>query len=299
MPKSKKVKTHNKPTVSIIGAGRLGVALGIALNLAGYPIVSLVGRRRQQVRKAARLLDVPLSLFAVEDFRGYEPTDLILVAVPDDRIAEVADALGQLNTLRRPSVMHTSGALSSAALANLAKKEWHTGSIHPLASVIDPVMGAKALKNAYWCIEGDPTATRLARQIVRDLGARSFSIESKDKPLYHAAAVMTSGNVTALFDVALDMLEHCGLRRGKAQQILFPLLNSTTANLSKVDPANALTGTFARGDVATLKLHLKALKAKDLEEAFKLYLLLGNHSVRLARPKISAEAYEQIRKLLR
>jgi predicted short-subunit dehydrogenase-like oxidoreductase (DUF2520 family) len=299
MPKPKNFKSHDKPTVSIIGAGRLGTALGLALNSAGYPIVSLVARRRQRARKAARLLDVPLEVLAAEDLHRYQPSDLVLVAVPDDRIAEVAEALGTLETVTRPFVLHTSGALSSAVFANVAKKGWHTGSIHPLASVSDPVAGVEALRNAYWCIEGDAMATRLARRIVRDLGARSFSIQSKDKPLYHAAAVMTSGHVTALFDIALDMLENCGIPRRKARQILFPLLDSTAANLSRAEPAKALTGTFARGDITTLKLHLEALKAKNLEEALKLYLLLGSHSLKLARHKIPADIFAEIRKRLR
>jgi predicted short-subunit dehydrogenase-like oxidoreductase (DUF2520 family) len=299
MPKPKNFKSHDKPTVSIIGAGRLGTALGLALNSAGYPIVSLVARRRQRARKAARLLDVPLEVLAAEDLHRYQPSDLVLIAVPDDRIAEVAEALGRLGTVTRPFVLHTSGALSSAVFANVAKKGWHTGSIHPLASVSDPVAGVEALRNAYWCIEGDAMATRLARRIVRDLGARSFSIQSKDKPLYHAAAVMTSGHVTALFDIALDMLENCGIRRRKARQILFPLLDSTAANLSRAEPAKALTGTFARGDITTLKLHLEALKAKNLEEALKLYLLLGSHSLKLARHKIPADIFAEIRKRLR
>ena len=299
MPKPKNFKSHDKPTVSIIGAGRLGTALGLALNSAGYPIVSLVARRRQRARKAARLLDVPLEVLAAEDLHRYQPSDLVLVAVPDDRIAEVAEALGRLETVTRPFVLHTSGALSSAVFANVAKKGWHTGSIHPLASVSDPVAGVEALKNAYWCIEGDAMATRLARRIVRDLGARSFSIESKDKPLYHAAAVMTSGHVTALFDIALDLLKNCGIPRRKARQILFPLLDSTAANLSRAEPEKALTGTFARGDITTLKLHLEALKAKNLEEALKLYLLLGSHSLKLARHKIPGDIFAEIRKRLR
>ena len=298
MPKPKNVKSHHKPTVSIIGAGRLGTALGLALNSAGYPIVSLVARRRQRARKAARLLDVPLEVLAAEDLHRYQPPDLVLVVVPDDRIAEVAEALGRLETATRPFVLHTSGALSSEVLGNLAKKAWHTGSIHPLASVSDPINGVEALKNAYWCIEGDAAATRLARRIVRDLGARSFSINTKDKPLYHAAAVMTSGNVVALFDVAMTMLERCGLTRPEAQRVLLPLLQSTALNLTEGAPEEVMTGSFARGDLATVKLHLDALQRKDLDEAMELYRVLGKHALKLATNKISRDVEKEIRRRL-
>ena len=103
-----------------------------------------------------------------------------------------------------PIALHTSGALSAEVLGPLREKGWHTGSIHPLISVTDRTEGG--LEGAVWSVEGDNAALRVAKSIVRDLGGKSFSIRSEDKPLYHAAAVMASGNVVALFDVALEML---------------------------------------------------------------------------------------------
>ena len=73
-------------------------------------------------------------------------------------------------------------------------------------------------EGAFWSVEGDKAALRVGKAIVRDLGGKSFSIRSEDKPLYHAAAVMSAGNVVALFDVALEMLVQCGLTRKTAQQ---------------------------------------------------------------------------------
>jgi predicted short-subunit dehydrogenase-like oxidoreductase (DUF2520 family) len=121
----------------------------------------------------------------------------------------------------------------------------------------------------------------MGKTIVRDLGGQSFSIRSKDKPLYHAAAVMVSGNVVALFDVALEMLMHCGLSRKTARNILTPLIVSTVRSLETKDPAQALTGTFSRGDVETVKRHLAALKDKKPAGALELYRLLGRRSLKL------------------
>ena len=115
------------------------------------------------------------------------------------------------------------------------------------------------------------------------LGGESFSIRSADKPLYHAAAVMVSGNVTALFDVALEMLVQCGLTRNTARSVLLPLIASTVHNLETKDPAQALTGTFSRGDVETVKRHLAALKKGELADALELYRLLGKRSLKLTK----------------
>lgn len=293
-----KRNTARKPSVSLIGPGRLGIALAMALESAGYQIVSLVGRNRQKLRKTAKLLDVSCQLLVAKELEKGRLGDLIIVSVPDDQIATVARDLARIKGNRHPTVLHTSGALSSKVFASLAAN-WHTGSIHPLASVSDPVAGAEALRNAYWCIEGDAKATRLARRIVRDLGARAFSIDAKDKPVYHAAAVMSSGNVVSVFDVALDMLKSCGLSRREAQKILLPLLESTALNLSRADPREAITGTFARGDLETVKLHLAALSQKGLEEALRLYRLLGQHSVKLASSNLSTEVVREILRKLR
>ncbi len=273
-------KRKEKPAVSIIGAGRLGTTLAVALEAKGYPIRSLVARHAQSARKAVTFLKGRVKTFAANQIGSLGAADLFLITVPDDQIARVAAQLGSLNFDPKPTVLHTSGALSSEVLSRLRAKGWHTGSVHPLFSVSDP---HASIEGAFWSVEGDARAVRLAKTLVRNLGGTSFSIRTADKPLYHAAAVMTSGNVTALFDVALEMLVECGLTRKTARRILQPLLLSTVHNLETKDPANALTGTFSRGDVETVKRHLAALKDHQLVEALQLYALLGKRSLKLTR----------------
>ena len=274
-------KRKQKPDVSIIGSGRLGTALAVALGGRGYSIQSLVARRAKKARQAAGFLDTEVQTLAAKQLRLLRPADVVLITVPDDQIAGVAT---ELSKLRFTAVaLHTSGALSSEILAPLRKGGWRTGAVHPLMSVSDPRDGGAALRGGYWSVEGDKTALRLAKEIVRDLGGKSFSIRPEDKPLYHAAAVMASGNVVALFDVALEMLIHCGLNRKTARGVLQPLIAGTVHNLETKDPAQALTGTFARGDVETVKRHLAGLKDKNLADALELYRLLGQRSLKITK----------------
>lgn len=276
-------KRKEKPEVSIIGAGRLGTTLAVALASKGYSIRSVVARRSSSARKAAGFLDGETQALAVKQLDLLRPAHLFLIATPDDQIPRVAAQLARLEVARapKPTALHTSGALSAAVLAPLRDRGWSTGSIHPLISVSDAVQGVAALRGAFWSVEGDKAALRSAKAIVRDLGGKSFSIRSEDKPLYHAAAVMSAGNVVALFDVALEMLVQCGLSRKTARSILVPLIASTVRNLESKDPADALTGTFARGDMETVKLHLGALKRN--KEALELYRLLGRRSLKLIK----------------
>ncbi len=301
MPKA----TKSKPKVSIIGTGRLGTALAIALTRNGYSIDALVARRRDSARRPARFLDVPSRAMAAKEFTDSSDPglllpapELLLIATPDDQIAGVAKALAKLDrdTSRSSTVLHTSGALSSDVLAPLRSRGWSTGSLHPLVSVSEPKAGARLLRHAFWCVEGDKRAVRLGRAIVRDLDGKSFSISSDKKPLYHASAVMVSGNVTALVDVALEMLGECGLSRKEAQAALLPLLASAVRNLEEMDPSRALTGTFARGDLETVKRHLQALKKN--KSALEIYRLLGLRSLELSAQRLDPAVVKRIRRLI-
>jgi predicted short-subunit dehydrogenase-like oxidoreductase (DUF2520 family) len=89
--------------------------------------------------------------------------------------------------------------------------------------------------------------------------------------------------MTALFDIAVETLRACGLTPRRTRRILLPLLESTVTNLRTQDPAEALTGTFKRGDVATVRKHLAALKAANLPAALEAYVVLGQRSVSIAQ----------------
>src|SRR5580765_7216697 len=161
-------RTLNKAlTVVIIGPGRLGTALAIGLSQSGYHIQTLIGRRTSSLKKAAALLDAPVLLLAAKDTDKFAVSDLVIVATPDDAIPSVVSGL-----LRRKvagTVLHTSGALSSDVLSPLAAQGWAVGSIHPLVSVSDPVVGSRSFKGAFWCVEGERRAIQISRRLVRDL----------------------------------------------------------------------------------------------------------------------------------
>jgi predicted short-subunit dehydrogenase-like oxidoreductase (DUF2520 family) len=290
--------------VSIVGPGRLGQALAIALRSLGYPILAFVARHPTETRKAIGAFNrsgTPAQALGWDQLAQLPATDLILVTTPDDAIAEAAQQLAarEFTKARRGTVLHTSGALVSDVLSPLVKVGFHAGSLHPLVSVSEPVAGAKALRGAFYCLEGDKTALRVARLIVEDLKGQSFSVRPEKKALYHAAAVMASPHLVALFDLAVEMLSSCGVSKGKARQILLPLVESTTNNLVAMNPEQALTGTFARGDVATVRRHLAALSRKELADAREVYKLLGLRSVQLAKKNgLEPRLLKQIRELL-
>jgi predicted short-subunit dehydrogenase-like oxidoreductase (DUF2520 family) len=291
-------------SVNIIGAGRLGTALALALSASGYSIKAIVARRGPHARKAAQLIgDKQARALSAAQLDQLPPSDIIFITTPDDLIegvaARLASALKQDRKKRPATVLHASGALSSEVLGQLREAGFRTGSMHPLISVSEPRAGALSLRKAFYCVEGERAAVALARGIVRDLGGQSFSLDSRDKVLYHAAAVMASGHMVALFDIAVGMLLRCGLSKSRARAVLLPLVRSTLDNLSQSEPARALTGTFARADTATVLKHLDTLNAPDLRDALAAYIILGQHSLQLAQENgADAAALKEIARAL-
>jgi predicted short-subunit dehydrogenase-like oxidoreductase (DUF2520 family) len=306
----KRVKDKNgragKLTISIIGAGRLGTALARALAARGYKIEAIVARRKSHARACAELIATQPLILTSAQLDQLPSSDILFITTPDDAIESVAAQLAAMlksrvvrmkgeKGRRKRTALHASGALSSDILLSLRGAGFVTGSMHPLISVSDPVHGAESLRSAFFCIEGESAAQSVARSLVKALGAESFSINTKDKALYHAAAVMASGHMTALFDIATEMLTRCGLTATDARAVLLPLLRSTLENLYTSDPAHALTGTFARADTSTVHRHLEAINSSAMPDALATYIFLGLRSLHLAkRAGASSEALREI-----
>jgi predicted short-subunit dehydrogenase-like oxidoreductase (DUF2520 family) len=277
----------------------LGTALASALDACGYEVRALVSRGAAGARRAAARAGLKTLALGARELERLPPVELLFITTPDDVLKETVASLASLTEARAPVALHTSGALSSERLAPLRARGYRIGSMHPLAAVSETRAGARSLRRAFYCVEGDAVGVRAARRVVRDLGGRSFTIAPEDKALYHAAAVMTAGHVVALFDTALDTLRRCGLTNTRAREVLLPLLRSTVENLSTQTPERALTGSFARADALTVVKHLEALHGLRDSDALDAYVALGEHSLKLAlRAGASPEAVARVRRAL-
>ncbi|MEP7076719.1 MAG: Rossmann-like and DUF2520 domain-containing protein [Acidobacteriota bacterium] len=267
-------------TISIVGAGRLGVALALALDKVGFDIDLLIYRTSEPSAECFSRCRTRPVIKAITDLSEI-CTDIIFITTQDAGIATAAKQLARLIT-GSPTVFVTSGAISSSYIGELRAKDCRIGSLHPLVSISDPILGSERFSGAYFCVEGDPGAISQAESIVKALGGHSFSIDPDKKALYHASAVMASGDLLALIDMAVGILEKCGLDRNKASVVLLPLIKSTVQNFAEHGIEGSLTGPFARGDSATFERHVKALKENSTDEELETYLALGERSLEIA-----------------
>lgn len=261
--------------VGIIGPGRAGVGLALALTRAGYD-VRLHGRRTKAVPKPLTLTvgpeHVPPAWIA--------QAGVLVLAVSDDAIRPLAEALARAGAVSADHVvLHLSGAQGQEALAALVGTRAGLGSLHPLQTISDPERAPERLRGAWAAVEGMPRALAAAEALARDLGLRPFRVPSNAKPMYHASAVFASNYFVVVEAVAQRLLRHAGLSGREAWQALRPLVEGTLENLTRQEPQAALTGPVARGDVATVKRHLESLTHDDA----LLYRALGRAALELAQ----------------
>jgi len=269
------VTQQSSRAIGLIGPGRAGVGLALALAQAGYS-VRLHGRNKKSV-------PAPLTI-TVGDGGKPPPwiadVDTVILTVRDDAITPLAASLAKARAItERHVVLHLSGVQGQEALGPLVTTRAALGSFHPLQTIVEPELTPGRLKGAWAAVEGMPRAIEAGERIAQDLGMRPFRIATKSKAIYHAGAVFASNYLVVVEAVAQRLLRHAGLSDADAWAALRPLVEGTFENLSRHEPREALTGPLVRGDTATIVRHLESLAVDDA----KLYRALGRAALELAQ----------------
>lgn len=261
--------------VLIIGAGRMGRGVGLALAREGVD-VRLFSRTRREV--VAPVESRPAEGDTIASAAA--ACDVVLLAVPDDAIIPLAAELGRGNSLdSRHAVLHFSGLLDRTALFGLSATGAALGSFHPLQTIADPATAPERLRGAYAAIEGDAAALDAARWLAASLGMEPVVIPAAGKPAYHAGATIVANYTVALLGLAERLALAAGVGPEVAGRLYLPLLRGAAANLEQLGAVHALTGPIRRGDVRTIAAHLATLD----EPTAELYRVVGLEALALAR----------------
>jgi len=265
-----------------VGAGRLGTSLAAALARRGWQLEVIVDREARAARESRRILGqgrTSTALAAAAKARG-----AVIIAVPDGAVGRVASALARSDaSWTGRNVFHTSGLLPSAILAPLAGRGARVASLHPVQAFPRKDMPASIFEGITWGLEGDAAAVTAAEKIVRALRGNVLLLSAKDKPAYHAACALASNALIALEWTAARVLGRAGVPEEDAFGTLLPLVQGTLQNVKSFGLKKAVTGPVLRGDVATVKKHLEALRGDA--GARRVYAVLGRQLLRLATMK--------------
>jgi predicted short-subunit dehydrogenase-like oxidoreductase (DUF2520 family) len=252
-------------SLSIIGAGRVGSALGRRLSEMGWKIGAVVTSSNAGARRAVRFIGAGKASAGLT--RQILVSRVILISTPDDQIVNVAQELARIGgeELRGKVVLHTSGAVDSAVLEAARKRGAKVGSLHPLQSFSG--VAVPGLEGRIFTVEGEIQAVRVAQRIARALGGSPVRLAASKKPLYHAAATMAAAHVLAVEEAATQLLISLGMKRSEAARGLLPLTRQVLENFERLGPRAAWTGPLSRGDYKILRAHLDALQESPAEFA--------------------------------
>jgi predicted short-subunit dehydrogenase-like oxidoreductase (DUF2520 family) len=277
----------------VIGPGRLGSTLVAAMGTAGLR-VSAVGVRDAAAKPHAQPPRLPVAQAALA-------AEVLWLAVPDDAVravaAAAADAVNAAGEASRPTfAIHSSGAGRLELLEPLAAAGTRPLCLHPLQTFAEVPSPGTLAGVPCAVTASDQESARLGDQLARRLGMTPFALSDDSKGLYHLAAAVASNLLVALESEAARLLDEA---TGGADglHILAPLVSTTLHNLIDAGPARALTGPVARGDVGTVRAHLRLLE-HEAPRLASAYRALSLEALAIAAPRLDDETVRTLKRLL-
>ena len=280
--------------IGIIGAGRLGSSLALALTAAGRRVVSATttSLKRQLLLRSA----IPDVLITENVSVLINLSDVVFVTCPD-RV--IGDLTASQQWRPKQTIIHCSGALSLDALSAVRQLGAVAGSFHPIQTFPSPGSAQNFAKVTFGIEADEPNVMGYLNLLASGLGGESVPIPTGHRDAYHASAVMSSGLISAWLGVAADMWSLFGYERHEALRALSPLITSTAqAVVSRGVPAS-ITGPYVRGDVETVATHIKATSSAGVDVA-RAYAAMALATINVAAEQggLGEDSQRQIEMIL-
>ncbi|MVX35159.1 Rossmann-like and DUF2520 domain-containing protein [Myroides sp. LoEW2-1] len=239
-------------TISILGAGK--VAHHLILNILEQDNLTL-----QQVyaRSKNKVNDLVSENQIITDINLLKPADIFIIAVSDDAIAEVSNAIPFDNAF----VVHTSGTQSMDIIQRTNRK----GVLYMLQTFsYDKEVDFSKMP---FCLEAaKPTDFKLLDKIAICFSEKVYKISSEQRKVIHLAAVFVNNFTNHLCTLAEDICK----KNSVPFDILKPLIAETAEKLQVLSPKEAQTGPAARKDIGTIDSHLQMLEGTNEKEIYQL-----------------------------
>ncbi|MGV0770994.1 Rossmann-like and DUF2520 domain-containing protein [Mycobacterium syngnathidarum] len=265
-------------SVGIISAGRVGTALGYALERVEHVVVACSAISGESRLRAARRLP-ETTILPVPDVA--QRAELLLLTVPDTELPSLVSGLAATGVVRPGTiVVHTSGANGVAVLAPLTELGCIPLAIHPAMTFTGSDEDITRLPDACFGVTAaDEVGYAIGQSLVLEIGGEPFRVPEHARTQYHAALAHASNHLVTLVLDAVDTLR-ASLRGqellgqelvgdapgGLPERVVGPLARATLENALQRGQA-ALTGPVARGDAAAVAAHLNSLQALDSQLA--------------------------------
>ena len=239
-------------TVGIVSAGRVGTAVGAALERAGHVVSACSAVSSASVARAVKRLPDTEILPAADVAARSE---LLILAVPDDQLADLVRGLAATHAVKPGTlVAHTSGANGIAILTPLTELGALPLAIHPAMTFTGHDEDTARLSSACFGITAaDDIGYAIAQSLVLEIGGEPVRVREENRALYHAALAHGSNHLVTLVVDAVEALRASlqgdellgqqlvdGDPGGVAERVLQPLLSAALDNALRRGPS-ALT----------------------------------------------------------
>jgi predicted short-subunit dehydrogenase-like oxidoreductase (DUF2520 family) len=271
------------PSVGVIGPGRVGTALALALSDAGYRVVAVAGRSDGGAPPSVSLERFTAAVPTARVVDAAEipgAAGLVLVTVGDDVLADVLRALAAADVVRPGGRwLHTSGRHGLRVLRPIALAGGRVAACHPAQTFPTPEAGRAALPGTAWAVTAGAADRGWAHALVAAVDGVPVAVHDVDRVRYHAALAVGSNGTSAVVTLARDLLLSVGI--SDPERFLAPLVRASAGNAA-AHGAAALTGPVRRGDAGTVDAHLDDLRA-TMPEAVPAYRALARLALSYAR----------------
>ena len=260
--------------VGVVGAGHVGAVLGSALRAAGHAVVGASGISAESLERIATLLPgVP----ALDVREVVERSELVLLTVPDDALADLVSGLARLGAWQPGQiVVHTAGAFGTDVLEPARAAGVIPLAIHPAMTFTGTSLDLGRLVGCTFAVTGPRPVLPIGQALVVEIGGEPVVVAEEARPLYHAALAHGANHLVVLVAQAAQALAAAGVER--PDRVLGPLLgaalDSAVGGAASAPSGTAvgssgvasLTGPVVRGDVGTVAAHLAQLGALAARE---------------------------------
>lgn len=268
--------------VGIISAGRVGTALGVALETAEHVVVACSAISTESRRRAElRLPETPV--LPIDEVA--RTAELLVLAVPDAELPALVAGLAATSAVTPGAiVVHTSGANGIGVLEPLAVQGCLPLAIHPAMTFTGADEDIARLPGTCFGITAaDEIGYAIGQALVLEIGGEPFRVREDARTLYHAALAHASNHLVTVVADALEALRSALAGQellgqelvgefpgGLAERVVAPLARAALENTLQRGQG-ALTGPVARGDAAAVAAHLAAFGevSPELAEAYR------------------------------
>ncbi len=255
--------------VGVVGAGRVGTALAVALSRAGHEVAAVSAVSDASVRRIEQRLPGVAIRHPPEVVAA---ADLVLMTVPDDVLPGLVAGLAATGAaVEGRLIAHASGRHGLGVLDPVVRAGALPLALHPVMTFTGRPDDIDRLAGISFGVTAPEPLRPVAEALVVEMGGEPVFIAEEQRDLYHAALASGANYLVTLVVQACDLLRDAGV--AQPARMLAPLLSAALDNALRLGDT-ALTGPVARGDADTVASHVAALRA-DAPEALPAYLALA------------------------